>query len=55
MRAIVVSWRYTPDMARNCRNYPKLTPTAVEAALRYYETHRDEIDCYIRENDTDGD
>lgn len=53
VRAIVVAWRFAPDMDRICRSYPKLTPAAVQAALQFYEEHREEIDRSIRENDAD--
>jgi uncharacterized protein (DUF433 family) len=37
-----------PDGVREA--YPHLTSADVEAAFRFYEAHRDEIDEYIRVN-----
>lgn len=55
VRAIVVSWRFEPDLARMHEAYPSVSPQAVQAALAYYENHRAEIDRYIAENEADFD
>jgi len=42
----------TEDEIR-ARYQPELTPADLDAAWRYYDAHRDEIDQAIRENEVD--
>jgi uncharacterized protein (DUF433 family) len=48
VRAIVVAWRYEPDMATILDEYPRITEADVTEALAYYEAHREEMDERIR-------
>ncbi len=51
VRVIVQTARYSRDMAELYSAHPTVTPEAIEEALAYYETHRDEINQYIKENE----
>lgn len=51
VRVIVQTARYSRDMAELARAHPTVTPEAIEEALAYYETHREEINQYIKENE----
>ena len=47
VRAVACVWRATEDRALVRRNYPRLSEDDVEAAIRYYEDHRAEIDAEL--------
>jgi type III restriction enzyme len=47
VRAIACLWSATGDRDLIRRNYPHLTPEDVEAAIRFYEEHRAEIDAEL--------
>jgi uncharacterized protein (DUF433 family) len=49
VRAIAFLWRETGDRARIFGDYPSLATDDVEEAIRYYETHRDDVDADLRE------
>ena len=44
VRAVACVWRATGDWAQIRRNYPRLSDDDIEAAIRYYDEHRVEID-----------
>jgi uncharacterized protein (DUF433 family) len=52
VRSIVLVSRYAPDLDYICRAFA-LPPQAIQAALRYYEENRAEIDRYIADNESD--
>ena len=45
VRAIAFLWRAGDDRARILAVYPHLTTADVDDAIRFYETHRAEIDA----------
>lgn len=47
VRAVACVWRATGDCALIRRNYPSLSEDDIEAAIRYYEEHRAEIDAEL--------
>ena len=47
VRAVACIWRATEDRALIRRNYPRLSEADVEAAIRYYEEHRAQIDAEL--------
>ena len=47
VRAVACLWRATGDRALIRRNYPRLSDDDVEAAIRFYEEHRTEIDAEL--------
>lgn len=51
MQSIVVSYQIYGDLGRVQRAYPRLDAAVVQAALDYYEDHREEIDRLIAENE----
>jgi uncharacterized protein (DUF433 family) len=51
VRVIVQTARYARDKAELYGAHPTITPAAIEEALAYYETHREEIDHAIKENE----
>lgn len=51
VRVIVETARYSRNKAELYGAHPTLTPAAIEEALAYYETHREEIDRSIKENE----
>ncbi len=48
---IVQTARYSRDTMELYGAHPTITPETIEEALAYYETHREEIDHFIKEND----
>lgn len=48
VRAIAFYWRESGDRAQILKNYPQLAPGTLDEAIRYYETHRAEIDEELR-------
>ncbi|MGI8687747.1 MAG: DUF433 domain-containing protein [Thermomicrobiales bacterium] len=51
VRMIVQTARYSRDTAELYGAHPTITPEATEEALAYYETHWEEIDHFIEENE----
>ncbi len=51
VRVIVETARYARSKDELYGAHPTITPAAIEEALAYYETHREEIDAYIKENE----
>ncbi len=51
VRVIVQTARYARDTVELYGAHPTITPEAIEEALAYYETHREEIDHFIKENE----
>ena len=49
--SIVVEWQLTKDEQQVARAFPRVDPDAIREALAYYESHRDEIDRLIDENE----
>lgn len=49
--SIVTLWQYYQDRARVLSAYPRLDDQSFDAALTYYEAHRQEIDRLIAESD----
>lgn len=47
VRAVACVWRATGERALIRRNYPRLSEDDVEAAIRYLEEHRDQIDAEL--------
>ncbi len=47
VRAVACLWRATGDRQLIRRNYPHLSKTDVEAAIRFYQEHRAEIDAEL--------
>src|SRR5205814_7393754 len=55
VRAVVLTHRYTPDVAGMLQAHPMLSEAAIRAALSYYADHQQEIDRYIAENEDELD
>lgn len=55
VRAIAFLWRATSDRTRILTDYPSLTPSDIDEAIRYYETHRAEIDADLSDELGGGD
>lgn len=53
VRAVVVAFRLHGDRARVGRAFPTASPEAIDEALAFYESHREEIDRFIAENEAD--
>ncbi|MBI2322115.1 MAG: DUF433 domain-containing protein [Chloroflexi bacterium] len=53
VRAVVVAFRLHEDRARVARAFPMASPAAIDEALAFYESHREEIDRLIAENEAD--
>lgn len=51
VRVIVQTARDARDKAELYGAHPTITPEAIEEALAYYDTHRQEIDHSIKENE----
>lgn len=51
VRVIVQTARYARDKAELYGAHPTITPEAIEEALVYYDSHRQEIDQSIAENE----
>ena len=49
--SVVIQWKYYKDLDRVLEAYPHLDIPSIQAALRFYEKHQDEIDLIIRENE----
>jgi uncharacterized protein (DUF433 family) len=50
VRAVVLALRYDGSLNEVAQHFPHVERPALEEALAYYETHRAEIDRYIRAN-----
>ncbi len=50
VRVIVQTACYARDTVELYGAHPTITPEAIEEAIAYYETHRGEIDHFIKEN-----
>jgi uncharacterized protein (DUF433 family) len=50
VRSIVLAWREDEDAEGVLNAYPQLTPVDVQEALAFYDTHRVQIERYIRAN-----
>lgn len=55
VRSIVIMYHLYRDIDRIIAAFPHVDRSAVEEALAFYEMHREEIDRYIAENETDED
>ncbi|MBI3968126.1 MAG: DUF433 domain-containing protein [Chloroflexi bacterium] len=51
--AVVRTFHYTPDLDYLCEAYPHVARAALEDALAFYESHREELDRLIAENEAD--
>lgn len=51
VQSVVVSYQIYGDIDRVRRAYPRLDLTDIQAALAYYDAHREEIDRLIAENE----
>jgi uncharacterized protein (DUF433 family) len=51
VRSVVIQWKYYQDFDRVQRAFPRLDVPAIQAALAFYESHREEIDHLIEENE----
>lgn len=49
--SIVVEWQVSRDEQQVARAFPRVDPDAIREALVYYESHREEIDRLIEENE----
>lgn len=52
--ALVLTYQLDPSLTRLAEAYPMLDGAALEDALAFYRTHRQEIDRYIAEYDEAG-
>jgi uncharacterized protein (DUF433 family) len=50
---VVAAWRIRPELESILQAYPALTRELVEEALAYGETHRQEIETALAENDVE--
>lgn len=55
VRAIAFLWRATGDRVRIHHDYPVLSASDVDEAIRYYEAHRAEIDADLLDEQGEGD
>jgi uncharacterized protein (DUF433 family) len=53
VRSIVVMHQLRNDIERVRRAFPMLDADAIREALAFYERNREEIDAYIRANESD--
>jgi len=53
--AIVLAWRWQPNLQYISDAYPMVSAEGVQAALAFYDEHQEEIDRYIAENEADLD
>jgi uncharacterized protein (DUF433 family) len=51
VQSVVVSYQIYGDVGRVRQAYPRLDETDIQAALTYYDAHREEIDRLIAENE----
>jgi uncharacterized protein (DUF433 family) len=51
VRSIVIQWKHYRDLDRVLSAFPHLRIHDVRGALDFYESHRDEIDRLIEENE----
>jgi len=51
VRSIVVQWLFYRDLGRVQSAFPRVDVPTIEGALTYYETHREEIDRLIDDNE----
>jgi uncharacterized protein (DUF433 family) len=51
VQSVVVSYQIYGDIEKVRHAYPRLDLTDIQAALAYYDGHRDEIDRLIAENE----
>lgn len=51
VRSIVIQWLFYRDVVRVQSAFPRVDVPTIEGALAYYETHREEIDRLIEENE----
>ena len=54
VRSIVIHQRVYGSLDRVTEAFPRVTRAAAEEALAYYAAHRDEIDQYIAENESEA-
>lgn len=55
VRTVVLLMRLHGDVSAVQRELPSITVSDVEAALHYYDTHRDEIEGWIAFDNADAD
>lgn len=51
VRSVVIQWQLYHDLNRVQSAFPRLDIPAIQAALAFYESHREEIDHLIEENE----
>jgi uncharacterized protein (DUF433 family) len=51
VQSIVVSYQIYGDVGRVQQAYPRLDTAAIQAALAYYDAHREEVDRLIEQNE----
>jgi uncharacterized protein (DUF433 family) len=49
--SIVVEWQLCQDVEQVHQSFPRVEISTIREALAYYETHREEIDRLIEENE----
>lgn len=51
VRSIVIQWLFYEDLAKIQSAFPRVDVPTIQGALAYYESHREEIDRLIEENE----
>jgi uncharacterized protein (DUF433 family) len=49
--SIVIEWQLSQDLKQVHQAFPRVDVPTIREALAYYETHREEIDRLIEENE----